>query len=221
MRLPRHGRFYHLMDTQLYLPKLSQDTKVAIFSHPVNNLISSNFASSIRQIDFKFFGKFEVLPSISSIFTVDSKLCLEGKSYIKVGDLRCGRRPLRETNCAVMCIHQGLMSKGQIFSIADVAKTIATQLYCNEAGETSLSIFDALGLRRAYCIEEVFTTLLQNRIVTVRVHALSEDCKINQRLFLNITGISADKFCVDDPRSGRKFKLFSRICRSFEAAWIW
>ena len=83
------------MDTQLYLPKLSQDTKVAIFSHPVNNLISSNFASSIRQIDFKFFGKFEVLPSISSIFTVDSKLCLEGKSYIKVGDLRCGRRPLR------------------------------------------------------------------------------------------------------------------------------
>lgn len=138
-----------------------------------------------------------------------------------VDAVRFVNRPLRETDCAVMCIHQGLMSKGQVFSIADVAKTIATQLYCNEAGETSLSIFDALGLRRAYCIEEVFTTLLQNRIVTVRVHALSEDCKINQRLFLNITGISADKFCVDDPRSGRKFKLFSRICRSFEAAWIW
>lgn len=209
------------MEAKLYLPKLSQDNRTSVFAFPVNNLISSNFNSSVQNIDFKFLGKYEVPPAVLPISTVDSAIYLDAVSYVKVGDLRCGRIPLRETDCAVMCIHQGLLSKSKNVPITEIAKTLATQLYCDETGETSVAVFDALGLRRAYCIEEVFTTLLQNRVVTVKVHSLSKDCKINRRLFLNITGICGDRFCIDDPRAGRKFRLFSHVCSSFESAWIW
>lgn len=208
------------MDKQFYLPKL-RDEQNKVFSYPINNLIATNFTSSINQVDLKNLRKIEVTPIISPAFTINDKLLLDGKSFICVGDLRCGRRPIRETDCSTICIHQGLMSKGQIFPITEVTKTLATQLYCDETGETSTSVFDALCLRRAYCFDEVFIALLQNRIVTVMVHSLSEDSKTNQKLFLNITGISANKFCIDDPRTGRHFKVISRICQAFESAWIW
>lgn len=137
---------------------------------------------------------------------------------------------LSEAGSGIVCLRQGLrVRRNDNITFEELADIASDNGYCSFKYGTAPELFDALGLKRACHVKEVFDALLLNEkpIVTVLL-SNGEDFH-----YVNLAGFAypikalvgdgpPNSFLVYDPERECSFaEPMENILSSIEVAWIW